>query len=167
MILVLAVLTLLVASPAQAQTAPELIERWYEQENLCRGLVRPDPRIDPACKRRDMIGAQLERLGLCYGILSYGYNSKWEICSPSKGQIVTVKNIGQMNLSAFNCRLIDRSSFIGRVCHNIDRDILVVLVNGTYYAYCEVAVIEAMAFVAARSMGQYFNANFRGKKECR
>lgn len=151
---------------ASAQQAPQLIERWYAENNVCRGSTDPKL-VTPACERRERIGAQLERIGLCYGVLSYGYNSKWEICSPSKGQTVAVKNVGQMDLSGFECRWVDRSSFIGRVCHDMDRKVLVVLVNGTYYAYCGVELNDAMQFVAAESMGRYFNANYRSRKECR
>lgn len=154
------------AHTALAQTAPELIDRWYAENNICRGSTNPKV-FTPACERRERIGAQLEQIGLCFGVLSYGYSSKWEICSPSKGQRVAVKNVGQMDLSNFQCRSVDRSSFIGRVCYDLDRKILVVLLNGTYYAYCQVELNDAMQFVDAKSMGQYFNANYRGRKECR
>lgn len=163
---VLALAAFLLASPAIAQTVPELIQRWATENGTCRGVS--DPKIhEPACKRREAIGERLTAMGLCYGTLAYGYNSTWEICSPSKGQTVAVKNVGQMNLSTFECKAVERSSFIGRVCYDMDREILVVLVNGTYYAYCRVELDSAMDFVAAKSMGQYFNANFRSRKECR
>lgn len=159
-------LLVLSASAVLSQTAPELIQKWYAENNICRGSTN-QALVKPACDRREQISAQLEAMGLCYGVLSFGYNSKWEICSPSKGQTVAVKNVGSMNLSTFECRSVDRSSFIGRVCHDMDREVLVVLVNGTYYAYCRVELSDAMEFVSAPSMGQYLNANFKGHKECR
>lgn len=164
--LLLAIAVVALSQQASAQTAPELIERWYEHNNICRGSTDASRSL-PACERRERIGRQLDAMGLCYGVLSYGYNSKWEICSPSKGQTVAVKNVGQMNLSSFECRLIDDSSFISRVCYEMERDILVIRLNGTYYAYCDIELSDAMQFVAANSKGKYFNANFRGRKECR
>lgn len=164
--MILAFVVGFLSAPAAAQTAPDLIQRWGTENGWCRGSS--DPKVyEPACKRREAISQQLEAMGLCYGVLSYGYNSKWEICSPSKGQTVTVTNVGPMDLSTFECKAVDRSSFIGRACYDMNRDMLVVLVSGTYYAYCNVEVDSAMDFVAAPSMGRYFNANFRNRKECR
>jgi KTSC domain len=41
-----------------------------------------------------------------------------------------------------------------------------VLLNQTYYHYCDIDSVRVDAFEAAESMGRYFNASIKGHFDC-
>jgi hypothetical protein len=45
--------------------------------------------------------------------------------------------------------------------------IVIVLLNQTYYHYCDIDSGTVDAFEAAESMGRYFNASIKGQFDCR
>jgi hypothetical protein len=52
-------------------------------------------------------------------------------------ETVDVKYRGPVDLKTFECRDIDRSSFIQRVCYDKGQSYMLISLNGTYYHYCE------------------------------
>jgi KTSC domain len=73
-----------------------------------------------------------------------------------------VKYRGPVDLKSFACQDITRSSFINRVCYDAGTQYMLILLNGTYYHYCELPKTTLDALLNASSMGQYFNANIKG-----
>lgn len=166
---------LLIGLPSSlaAQQPTEVLDllRQYNTENgNCRGGRGDDPQTFAACKRRDVISDRLSAHGLCYGVFSYGYNSEWEPCSPTDNQPVFVKSIymgtGPMRITGFECRMVTKSSFIERVCHNHDNDVMLVKIRNTYYRYCDVDNMFVREFFAAPSMGRFFNQRVKGVLDC-
>ena len=43
---------------------------------------------------------------------------------------------------------------------------MIVLLNQTYYHYCDIDSVTVDAFEAAESMGRYFNASIKGHFDC-
>ena len=58
-----------VSSPAfaQADEIGGLIERWFSENEQCRGGSGDDPRTTEACARRDRLTRALNVLDFCYG----------------------------------------------------------------------------------------------------
>ncbi|MGM4907184.1 KTSC domain-containing protein [Tardiphaga sp. 866_E4_N2_1] len=73
-----------------------------------------------------------------------------------------VEYYGQLNLKTFACTEIMRSSFVNRACYDKAQKFMVVQLNATYYPYCEMPAATYDAFLAAPSMGKYYNANIKG-----
>ncbi len=80
---------------------------------------------------------------------------------PAAAETVQVKYRGEINLSTFQCETISRSSFIKRVCYDAANRYLVLNLKGTYYHYCGVPNGTIADFMAAPSMGSYFNKSIR------
>ena len=59
------------------------------------------------------------------------------------------------------------SSFVNEVCYDRSRQYLIILLNTTRYHWCEVDPATVGALLAADSKGRYFNANIKGKFDCR
>jgi hypothetical protein len=83
-----------------------------------------------------------------------------------------VKYYGSLDLRAFACTDITRSSFINRACYDKAKQFMVVQLKGTNYPYCEMPAATYDAFLNASSMGQYYNANIKdsgkdGPFDCR
>ena len=75
---------------------------------------------------------------------------------------VQVKYRGVVRLDTFTCEDITRSSFVERVCYDGGNQYMVVRLQGTYYHYCEIDPQTVGDFLAAPSMGKYFNARIKG-----
>jgi hypothetical protein len=84
----------------------------------------------------------------------------------SKAETVDVKYRGQLDLKPFACTTIERSSFIQRVCYDTANAYMVVNLNGTYYHYCDIDEGTVNSFLAAPSMGRFFNASIKGNFAC-
>lgn len=67
-----------------------------------------------------------------------------------------------LRVSTFTCQDITRSSFIERVCFDTDKQYMFVKSNGTYYKYCKIGPEVVSRFLAAPSMGKFYNAQIRG-----
>lgn len=80
----------------------------------------------------------------------------------ASAETVDVKYRGPVDLKPFTCQSITRSSFINRVCYDAANQYMVILLNDTYYHYCELPRSTLDAFLASPSMGQFFNANIKG-----
>jgi hypothetical protein len=84
----------------------------------------------------------------------------------ASAETVDVKYRGQLDLKPFACTTIERSSFIQRVCYDTANAYMVVNLNGTYYHYCDIDEGTVNSFLAAPSMGRFFNASIKGNFAC-
>src|ERR1700712_1362028 len=75
---------------------------------------------------------------------------------------VDVKYRGSVDLKPFVCTDTPRSSFIMRVCYDKAQSYMLISLKGTYYQYCELSPATFDAFVAAPSMGHFFNQSIKG-----
>jgi hypothetical protein len=80
---------------------------------------------------------------------------------------VYVKYRGEVDLNAFDCTDIARSSFINRVCYDQRNKYMLISLNGTYYHYCEIDAGTVSSLLNAHSMGAFYNANIKGDFDCR
>jgi KTSC domain-containing protein len=74
---------------------------------------------------------------------------------------------GPVNLATFDCKSVDRSSFIECVCYDRPHAYMLVKLRGTYYHYCDIDSVTVNAFEAAPSMGHFYNASIKGHFDCR
>ena len=81
---------------------------------------------------------------------------------------VIVKYRGTVDLAPFKCDEITRSSFIRRVCYDAANEYMIILLQSTYYHYCEIDRATVKALMEAPSMGQFYNARIKGASfDCR
>jgi hypothetical protein len=79
-----------------------------------------------------------------------------------RSETVDVKYHGPVDLTTFECRDINRSSFIQRVCYDKAQSYMVISLKGTYYHYCELPTVTFDALMGAPSMGQFYNQSIKG-----
>jgi KTSC domain len=79
-----------------------------------------------------------------------------------RSENVEVKYRGLVDLRTFDCRDINRSSFIQRVCYDKAQNYMIISLRGTYYHYCELPPATLDALMGAPSMGQFYNQNIKG-----
>lgn len=89
------------------------------------------------------------------------------ITGVAHAETVNVKYRGVVDLAPFQCETINRSSLVTRVCYDRKEKYMVIGLQGTYYHYCEIDPGTVAALRGAESMGQYFNANIKGRFDCR
>lgn len=87
-------------------------------------------------------------------------------------ETVDVQYQGPVKLDTFDCTDITRSSFINRVCYHEGERYLIVQLRSRYYGYCAIGGNVVAAFMAAPSMGRFYNANIKsgsndGLYDCR
>jgi hypothetical protein len=80
----------------------------------------------------------------------------------ARAETVDVKYRGAVDLNSFACTDTPRSNFIQRVCYDKAQSYLLINLRGIYYHYCELPPATFDAFVAAPSMGQFYNQNIKG-----
>lgn len=81
--------------------------------------------------------------------------------APIRNEAVDVRDSGTVDLGTFECRDINRSTVIQRVCYDPAQRALIVGVRGDYTKYCELPAVTFEAFMTAPSMGQFFARNIR------
>jgi hypothetical protein len=69
---------------------------------------------------------------------------------------------GAVDLKTFECRDIDRSSFIQRVCYDKAQSYMLISLNGTYYHYCELPHTTFDGLMGAPSPGAFFQSKYQG-----
>jgi hypothetical protein len=90
------------------------------------------------------------------------------LSTPAIAESVIVKYRGLVDLSPFKCDEVSRSSFIHRVCYDAANQYMIILLQSTYYHYCEIDPATVGALMEAPSMGQFYNARIRGAPfDCR
>nr|WP_249129687.1 MULTISPECIES: KTSC domain-containing protein [Bradyrhizobium] len=82
---------------------------------------------------------------------------------PIVSETVETGERGLVDLGTFECRDINRSTVLQRVCYDRAQQDLVVAVNGAYDRYCGVTSDTVERLLGAPSMGQFFNQNFKSK----
>jgi KTSC domain len=80
---------------------------------------------------------------------------------------VYVKYRGEIDLKAFDCIDIMRSSFIRRVCYDRRNEYMLISLNGTFYHYCAIDAGTVSSLMNAPSMGRFYNASVKGQFDCR
>ncbi|MEP6838939.1 MAG: KTSC domain-containing protein [Bradyrhizobium sp.] len=83
------------------------------------------------------------------------------LTAPVGTEMVDVRDGGAVDLGTFECRDINRSTIIQRVCYDRAQHTMIVGIEGSYIRYCELAAETFDGFMTAPSMGQYFNQNIR------
>lgn len=92
--------------------------------------------------------------------------------APIGPETVDLGNNATIDLSTFECRDINRSTMIQRVCYSAGEHALLVAVRGSYQHYCGVPVETFDALMTAPSMGIFLNRVLRiagadGRYTCR
>ena len=82
------------------------------------------------------------------------------LAAPMGNETVAI-NSGTVDLGTFDCRDINRSTVVQRVCYDPAQRTLIVGVGGSYVRYCEFPATTFEAFMTAPSMGQFFGQNLR------
>ena len=87
-------------------------------------------------------------------------------------ETVDLGNSTTVDLSRFDCRDINRSTIVQRVCYSAGERTLLVAVRGSYQRYCGVPAATFDALMSAPSMGVYLNRVLRiagadGRYACR
>ncbi len=84
----------------------------------------------------------------------------------ANAETVFVKYRGPVNLERFSCN-DTVSSVVHRVCYRADRQYLIVLLSNTYYHYCRIPSGVVGQWLAAPSLGRFYNATIKGNYDCR
>ncbi|TYL95951.1 KTSC domain-containing protein [Bradyrhizobium rifense] len=77
-------------------------------------------------------------------------------------ETVDVKYRGSVDLKPFTCQDITRSSVVNRLCYDASNQYVIVQLKTTYYHYCEMPKSVVDEWLAADSMGRYYNAKIKG-----
>lgn len=86
----------------------------------------------------------------------------------ASAETVTVKyRVTPVNLAKFNCPALKESSFVNRICYDAENLYMVILLQRTYYHYCEIDRGTVAELVAAPSLGRHYNQNIKGRFDCR
>ncbi|TQF31840.1 KTSC domain-containing protein [Bradyrhizobium sp. UNPA324] len=83
------------------------------------------------------------------------------VATPIVSETVETGDRGTINLATFECRDINRSTVLQRVCYDPTRHDLVVATGGFYARYCGIADKTVDQLLGAPSMGQFFNRHIR------
>jgi hypothetical protein len=83
------------------------------------------------------------------------------LTAPIRNEAIDVRDSGTVDLGTFECRDINRSTVIQRVCYDPAQRALIVGVRGNYIKYCKLLAVTFEAFMTAPSMGQFFARNIR------
>ena len=89
-------------------------------------------------------------------ILALIFTANWQ-----DAETVDVEDRGPVDLTAFNCHDITRSSVISRVCYDTESRRMLVQRHAVYRQYCDLPQDTLDAFLNAPSMGRFFNANIK------
>ncbi|TYP82979.1 KTSC domain-containing protein [Maritimibacter alkaliphilus HTCC2654] len=82
------------------------------------------------------------------------------VALPCVAETVNVKYWGAADLDEYACT-DTQSSFVHRICFNGDEAHVVVLLNSTYYAYCNVDAATVRNWLNSSSKGRFYNANIK------
>jgi len=77
-------------------------------------------------------------------------------------ETIDVKYYGKLDLAPLVCTDVTQSRFINRACYDKAQQFMVVQLRSVYYPYCEMPAATFNEFLAAPSMGRYYNANIKG-----
>ncbi|HZP32700.1 MAG TPA: KTSC domain-containing protein [Candidatus Acidoferrales bacterium] len=83
------------------------------------------------------------------------------LCSAAHSESVYVKYRGPVDLKPFTCTNTV-SSFVNRVCYDKANSYMLILLNSTWYHYCEIDEKTVAALVNAPSVGRFYNTYIKG-----
>src|SRR5262245_3724385 len=83
------------------------------------------------------------------------------MCPTARAESVYVKYRGPVDLRPFTCTNTV-SSFVNRICYDKANSYMLILLNGTWYHYCEIDARTVAALIDAESVGRFYNANIKG-----
>jgi hypothetical protein len=83
------------------------------------------------------------------------------LSAPARSESVVVKYRGSVDLKSFVCTET-QSSFVNRVCYDKANMYMLILLNSTWYHYCEIDEGTVSALISAESVGRYYNARIKG-----
>jgi hypothetical protein len=83
------------------------------------------------------------------------------LASPVTSERIDIGGQGVVDLGTFECRDINRSTIVQRVCYEAAHNTLVVASRGVYDQYCGVPPETYAAFMVAPSMGFFLSRNIR------
>ncbi|MCA6120567.1 KTSC domain-containing protein [Bradyrhizobium sp. WSM 1704] len=83
------------------------------------------------------------------------------LAAPVGPETVDLGRHGRIDLSTFECRDINRSTMVQRVCYDAAQRALLVAVRGNYQHYCGVPLATFDALMNAPSMGIFVNRVLR------
>ncbi|MDE2379187.1 KTSC domain-containing protein [Bradyrhizobium sp.] len=83
------------------------------------------------------------------------------LTAPIVSETVEIGGREAVDLATFECRDINRSTVLQRVCYDPAKGELIVAVGGAYDRYCNVPAGTADALAGAPSMGLFFNRSIR------
>jgi KTSC domain-containing protein len=84
------------------------------------------------------------------------------LTAPVGTETVDVWGSGPVDLGTFECRDINRSTVIQRVCYDRTQRAMIVGIKGSYDRFCELPPETFDGFMSAPSMGQFFSQSIRG-----
>ncbi|MBR0697502.1 KTSC domain-containing protein [Bradyrhizobium lablabi] len=94
------------------------------------------------------------------------------LAAPISPERIAVGSGNAVDLATYECRDIDRTTIVQRVCYDSAQRALLVAVRGTYQQYCGVPMETFDALMHAPSMGLFVNRVLRiagadGRYACR
>lgn len=89
-------------------------------------------------------------------ILALIFTASWQ-----EAETVEVEGHGPVDLGAFTCQDITRSSVISRACYDSESRRMLVQRLAVYHQYCDLPKRTFDAFLNAPSMGRFFNTDIR------
>ena len=95
----------------------------------------------------------MTRLAFIFALI---FSANWQ-----EAETVDVEDRGSVDLRAFDCHDITRSSVISRVCYDAENRRMLVQRHAVYRQYCDLPKDTLDAFLNAPSMGRFFNANIK------
>ena len=84
------------------------------------------------------------------------------LTTAAHAETVDVKYRGPVSLDNFFCPALKSSSFVNRICYDEARKYLVVQLRSTYYHYCAMEPEKVAQWVAASSLGSFYNREIKG-----
>jgi hypothetical protein len=79
----------------------------------------------------------------------------------AQAETVNVKYRCPVDLKPFTCTNTE-SSFVNRVCYDKANSYMLILLNRTWYNYCEIDARTVASQLSAGSVGSYYNENIKG-----
>src|SRR4029079_2655770 len=95
----------------------------------------------------------MTRLAFIFALI---FSANWQ-----EAETVDVEDRGSVDLRAFDCPDLTRSTVISRVCYDAQSRSMLVQRHAVYRQYCDLPKDTLDAFLNAPSMGRFFNANIK------
>jgi KTSC domain len=153
----------------------QLITVWLEFESFQLITVWLKVRILPAPPRSHLARNEGNRVRLKQPQLRVSSMKRLVIAivgalwlaSVATAETIVPKYGEPVDLASFSCSDVTRSSFIKRVCFDKAKSYMLIRLKDTYYHYCNIPESTMTAFMAADSMGRFFNSQVKGNYDCR